>query len=392
MLEVLLTIIAVPPVILSTCFAVEVLAGLRPLPTDALRSPSAPGSAVMIIPAHNEEASIAATIDALRGEAAGIVNLLVVADNCTDRTAEIARAGGARVIVRTDPDLRGKGYALAFARDALSKAPPEVVLIVDADCRIDGSGIKALADAAAFRLSPVQAVNLLRPDLSAPPFVQVSNFAFMIRNLVRQRGLQRLAGRVHLTGTGMAFPWKLFAEADLGGASIVEDLNLGVSLAAKGHAAVLVEQARVWSAAATVQGTLQQRERWEGGFLTNALPAGVRGLWQSAAKLDLRGMVAAIDLCIPPLVVLGLLNVVALILLGLAAVLSGSTCAFLATLSATALAGFAICLAWLREGRAFASLGAIARLPIYAARKLPMYARLLIRGAPRDWLRADRIQ
>lgn len=394
MLEQLLAIIAIPPVMLSTCFAVEVLAGLRPLPTSAARFAPAPApvSAAVIIPAHNEESSIAATIQALSVETAGIADLLVVADNCTDRTAETARAGGARVIVRTDPSSRGKGYALAFARDELSKAPPGVILIVDADCRIDRGGLEALIDAAATRSAPVQAVNLLRPDLTAPPFVQVSNFAFMLRNLIRQRGLQRLAGRVHLTGTGMAFPWELFAEADLGGASIVEDLNLGVSLAAKGHAAVLVEEARVWSAAATVRDTLQQRERWEGGFLTNALPAGLRGLWRSATKLDLRGVVAAIDLCVPPLVVLGLLNGGVLLLLGLAAALTGSTYALVAVLAASALAGFAICLAWLREGRAFASLSAIARIPIYAARKLPMYARLLIRGAPRDWLRTDRIQ
>ena len=392
MLELMLAIIAVPPVILSTCFAVEVLAGLRPLPIRRISSDRAPLSAVVVIPAHDEEASIAATIAALGVETAGIADLLVVADNCSDHTAKIAGGGGARTIVRSDPDLRGKGYALAFARDELSKAPPAVVLVVDADCRIDRHGLTALIDAAATRSSPAQAVNLLRPDLAAAPFVQVSNFAFMLRNLVRQRGLQRLAGRVHLTGTGMAFPWALFAQADLGGASIVEDLDLGVSLAAKGHPAALVEAATIWSAAASARDTLQQRERWEGGFLTNALPAGLRGLWRSAVTLDRRSLVAAIDLCIPPLAVLGLIDTVALIILALAAASSGSITAFVAVLSASALAGFAIILAWLREGRDFASLSAVARIPLYVARKLPMYARLLIRGAPRDWVRTDRIQ
>ena len=394
MLQILLAIIALPPVILSTCFAVEVLAGLRPLGTRAASSASAPepASAIVIVPAHNEEASIAATVEALGAEAEGIAELLVVADNCSDRTAQLARAAGARVIVRNDSDRRGKGFALAFAREELSKAPPAVVLIIDADCRIDRAGLRALIDAAITRSGPVQAVNLLRPDLGAAPFVQVSNFAFMLRNLVRQRGLQRLAGRVHLTGTGMAFPWTLFCEADLGGASIVEDLNLGVSLAAKGHPAVLIEDANVWSAAASAKDTLQQRERWEGGFLTNALPVGISGLWRSLARFDGRGMVAAIDLCIPPLVVLGLLDVAALVVLGLAAALSGITYPLIAALVASASAGFAVFLAWLCEGRAFASLGAIASIPIYAARKLPIYARLLIRGAPRDWVRTDRVQ
>ena len=45
--------------------------------------------------------------------------------------------------------------------------------------------------------------------------VQLSSFAFLVKNLVRQRGLQRIAGKVHLTGTGMALPWRLFDQADL---------------------------------------------------------------------------------------------------------------------------------------------------------------------------------
>lgn len=390
MLQLLLAIIVIPPVLLSTCFAVEVLAGLRPLRSRA--APSAPAPATIIIPAHDEEVSIAATVAALSAATIGVAELLVVADNCTDRTAELALAAGARVIVRNDSALRGKGYALAFAREELSGAPPAVVLIVDADCRIDRAGVMALIDAVMTRSGPVQSVNLLRPDLAAAPFVQVSNFAFMLRNLVRQRGLQRMAGRVHLTGTGMAFPWTLFAKADLGGASIVEDLNLGVTLAAQGHPATLVEVAKVWSAAASAKDTLQQRERWEGGFLTNALPAGIRGLWRSAVKLDGRSMIAAIDLCIPPLVVLGLLDIAALIALGLAAALGGGFYPFIAVALASALAGFAVALAWLREGRTFASLYAIAGIPLYAIRKLPLYARLLIRGAPRDWVRTDRVQ
>lgn len=390
MILILLSLIAAPPLILSLCFAAEVFAGLRPLETLHVTGTAKARSAVIVVPAHNEELSIATTVAALRAEADGIAELLVVADNCTDRTSELARAAGARVIVRTNPSLRGKGFALAFAREELAKSPPSVVIVIDADCRIDRASLTALIDAVAARSDPVQSVNLLRPDLAAPPFVQVSNFAFMIRNLVRQRGLQRLAGRVHLTGTGMAFPWALFAAADLGGSSIVEDLNLGVTLAANGHPANLEEGANVWSAAAAAKDTLQQRARWEGGFLTTALPAGLRTLGRSIAALDGRGVAAAIDLCIPPLVVLGLIDAAALVLLGLAAVFGASPAPFLAVLFATLTAVIAIALAWHREGRAFASLGAIASIPIYALRKLPLYARLLTRGAPSDWVRTDR--
>ena len=190
----------------------------------------------------------------------------------------------------------------------------------------------------------------------------------------------------------MAFPWALFAAADLGGASIVEDLKLGVTLAESGHPARLVEGANVWSAAASAKDTLQQRARWEGGFLTTALPAGLQALRRSIGRLDFRGMVAAIDLCIPPLVLLALLDVAVVTMLGGAALLGASPYPFLAALIAGTLAAGAIMVAWHREGRAFASLGAIVGIPLYVARKLPNYARLVVNGAPRDWIRTDRVE
>ena len=386
----MLAVVVLPAVILSICFAVEVAAGLRPL-SGQVGERGQPGrSAVIIIPAQNEAASIGATIAALGGESTGIATLLVVADNCTDRTAEIVREHGAECIVRTNPDAGGKGHALAFAREALAKTPPDVVLVIDADCRIDRSSIAALIEAASSRTRPVQAVNLLRPDLTAAPFVQMSNFAFMLRNLIRQRGLQRLAVRVHLTGTGMALPWALFADANLGGGSIVEDLDLGLSMAARGHAPLLVEGATVWSPAASAQGTLQQRERWEGGFINNGLCAGLWGLGRSVASIDARGVVGAIDLCIPPLVLLGLLDIATMVVAGVAAALGASGAPLVAVLAASGIAGVMVILAWLREGRPYASLGALVRLPVYVLRKLPMYGRIFSRGAPRDWLRADR--
>ena len=345
---------------------------------------------MIVIPAHNEAAAIAATVCAIASEAAGLAGILVVADNCTDRTAALAKASGASCIVRDDPAARGKGHALAFARDHLSSAPPDVVIVVDADCRIDRHSIAALVAAAASRVRPAQAVNLLQPDLTAAPFVQMSNFAFMLRNLIRQRGLQRLAARVHLTGTGMALPWSLFAAADFGGGSIVEDLDLGLSMAATGHAPSLVEDAIVWSPAASAQGTLQQRERWEGGFIKNGMRAGVRGIGRSFAALDGRGLVGAIDLCIPPLVLLFMVDAGAILVASIGWAIGASPLPLAALFAATGAAGVAVLLAWLREGRRFASAGALARVPIYVLRKLPMYTRILTRGAPRDWLRADR--
>lgn len=390
MLDAVIAAVVAVPTILSALFVIEVAVGIRSTKPRKRSDGVIARAATIIVPAHNEAGSIADTVSALSREIQGLATLLVVADNCSDRTAEIARGLGALTIVRDNPAARGKGFALAFARDYLANDPPAVVLVVDADCRIDRESLAALIDSAASRPRPAQAINLLRGDLSAPPFVQLSNLAFLVRNLVRQRGLQRLAGRVHLTGTGMALPWQLFKNAELGGDSIVEDLELGLWLSKRGHAPILVEDATVWSPAASAQGTLQQRERWEGGFLRHGLRAGLRELGVGLTRFDVRLIIGAIDLCIPPLVLLVLLDLGAIIVAALAYAWGANVYPLIAIFIATIAVGLAVMVAWYFEGRSYASLGTIARLPVYMLKKLPMYGRIFVHGAPRNWLRADR--
>ena len=67
-----------------------------------------------ILPAHNEEAVIANLVDSLMNQDydKNLLDIYVIADNCTDNTAEIAREHGAIVFERFDPAHKTKGYAL----------------------------------------------------------------------------------------------------------------------------------------------------------------------------------------------------------------------------------------------------------------------------------------
>ena len=388
MLIAIIVIVVAPIVVITAFFSMEVLAGLRPLRMTQADGP-APRTAI-VVPAHDEEGVIAETVASLVGAASSDTFVLVVADNCSDGTAKIAEAAGAGVIERDEPQRRGKGFALAAARDALRSDPPEVVMIIDADCTIDARSIEALSRAAAVTGRPCQAVYLLTPDLAASPTLQISNFAFLIKNLVRQRGLQRLAGRAHLTGTGMALPWELFDTSDLGGSNIVEDLALGLELASRKLPPMLREDAIVWSRPASDRETLNQRRRWEGGYMTTAVQVAPRAFARSLGAGDVKGLFAALDLSVPPLALLVMLNCAAL-LLGIAAMALGGT-SWLLVLQVTvgALAGLALALAWAREGRRFVSAGSLARLPLYLLWKLPLYAGLARRGAPKEWQRTGR--
>jgi len=371
-------------------FSMELLAGLAPA-RRAREGAAAQAQTAILIPAHDEAAGIAATLAALFEEVPLGTRVLVVADNCSDETARIARQAGAEVVERHDPQARGKGYALAFGRDHLARtgATPDVVLVLDADCRLLPGSVAALAKAAAHHGVPVQAINLIEADLGAPPMVQISSFAMLVKNLYRSRGMQRLGGAALLTGTGMAFPWKLFAGADLATGSIVEDLALGIAMTRTGHPPRLVGEAGVRSAPADMADALAQRTRWEHGFLQTlkgqALPV-LLGALRSGSRAE---FLLGLHLSVPPLALLLILAAAALALQALLAALGGSAAALVVLGALTALALLLVVVAWLGGGRPFLSAAALLRAPLYVLWKLPLYAGFLRKPEAR-WTRTPR--
>lgn len=388
MASILLWLLAVPVLALTAGFTAEVLLGLkRSVPSPTGRNSDELLRAVIIVPAHDEADHIGHTVAMLGHALPPGSRLLVVADNCSDATAEVARAAGADVVVRNEAGRRGKGFALAFARDQLAAAPPDVVAIIDADCRMDAASLQALLSQAAD--GPAQAINLLEPEPDASAMVQVSSFAFLIKNLVRQRGMSRLSGRVHLTGTGMALPWRLFATAPLATDDLVEDLSLGLDLAAQGFRAILVPDATVWSAASTRSGTLEQRKRWEGGFLATSRRRGLPLLMTALRRASFPDLWAAFNLLIPPLALLIMVDVVVLAT-GMLLVLAGASILPVLLLACAMIAaGAAVFLAWHLLGRAHLTPRAALRLPFYLLWKLPLYVGLA-RGKPQTWTRTIR--
>ena len=385
MATIVATILVVPLAMLTAAFVIEVGAGLPPSRRRAGEPAPAP-SAVVVMPAHDEAAIIGATLARLLPELPERFSVLVVADNCHDDTAALAQAAGARSIRRDDPLHRGKGHALAFARDHLAIDPPDVVLVLDADGATDRASLAAMA--ALALAGPVQAVNLLSPDLTAAPMVQVSNFAFVIKNLVRQRGLFRLAGRANLTGTGMAFPWPVFRDAALATSDIVEDLSLGLDLARHGTLPRFAATATVWSASSSAEGTLKQRQRWEGGFLATSLRRALPAMAAAIRRGSPRDLWAGLSLAIPPLTLLILLDLIGLIVAAGLAALAGAPAWPAVVLGVLLLAAaLVLVLAWRGVGRPFLSAGAAARLPFYLLWKIPLYLRLLT-ARQTAWLRA----
>lgn len=388
-MTVLIALLLAPFAIVTACFATELFVGLRPLKPNS-RSGRTDARAAIIVPAHDEASGLRPRLAALK-EAAPPARVLVVADNCSDSTAAIARDLGVEVIERNDPVKRGKGFALDFAKRYLSGNPPEVVIIVDADCSIDASSLRLLAAECLAIGLPCQATNLQKPQATASPAVQMSTFAFFVKNVIRQRALKRLAGRVQLLGTGMALPWALFNRAHVATSSIVEDIKLGHELAEAGYPPTLVEGATVWSNAETTANTLAQRRRWEGGFIGEAMRRGPSRLIGSLRHGDLKGSWAALSIMVPPFALLVMADVAVLVIAFAVIWATGAGSGALLLLAVPLLlCAIGLMLVWRAGGSRFLRAGALLRAPLYLAWKLPMYFGFLRGGVPKDWQRTDR--
>lgn len=374
--------------LMSAAFILETFAGLLPSRTQA-EGRSGAGSTVILVPAHNEALIISQTLETLRRQLPEGARILVVADNCTDASAVLAREAGADVIERNDAGRRGKGYALDFGRSHLQASVPEAVIILDADCTIDRASIELLTGEALRRQLPVQATYLLNASLSAPPMVQISNFAFMVKNSIRQRGAARLGAPAVLTGAGMAFPWPVFSAMDFSGGS-VEDLDLTIDLVRRGVQPIFLAGAMVLSEPAGPAASAMQRDRWERGFVSaareGALP--LLRLFLRTGRMPLLWL--GLHLLTPPLALLVLAAGASAGMLGMLHAFAGMSVGPLAAqLGLLALVAALVGAAWAVEGRSYVSARTILKVPLYVLWKLPIYARLLL-GAERGWNRTDR--
>ena len=375
--------------IFATVLLVEIASAII-LPECAASGDGERRPVAVVIPAHNESRLIAETIRSVAPQLGSGDRLIVVADNCSDNTAAIAAAEGAEVVVRTDPARRGKGYALDRGVRHLESSPPDVVLILDADCQASPCTVDLLVRSCCKSGRPVQSIYLMQTESGAKSTTRIAQFAWLVKNKVRPVGLHRLGLPCQLMGTGMAFPWASLAEANLATGHIVEDLKLGLDLARAGSAPMLCPQALVTSNFPTsVDGIAAQRTRWEHGHLSVISIDAARLLLDGVRSLRLELLALALDLSVPPIALLALLITSiwasSAILFYFTAVVWPVTLASLAGLEMAA----AVLVSWQVYGREILSLSNLSLSVIYAVRKIPMYLRYLI-ARQVDWVRSKR--
>ena len=345
----------------------------------------------ILVPAHNEEIVIGSTLEKLTPQLKTQDRLLVVADNCNDKTAEIARAMGAIVIERHDKVNRGKGYALDYGLQFLESDPPDVVVIVDADCTVNQGTIAQLSEAAIATGRPVQAIYLMaRPENSQSSKDFISQFANIIRNLVRPRGLDNLGFPSLLFGTGMAFPWSVIRAVNLASGHLLEDFKLGLDLTLAGHKPMFCQAARVTGyLPVSGQAAKSQKTRWVHGhfqIMQAYIPILVKQAWHQK-RFDL--LVSALDLFIPPLSLLA----ISWLAMMTNSVLLGIITASWTGVAISSAAGLcfitAIIAAWAKFATQELPLQKLLTIPVYVLWKIPVYLKFLFKPQT-AWVRTER--
>jgi len=351
-----------------------------------------PVRATVIIPAHDESLGIGGTVASLLPQLSRGDSLVVVADNCTDDTAAVARRAGATVLERTDPVRRGKGHAITFAVDALRADPPDVVVLVDADCRVaPADGLARLVRAAASDGRPVQGEYLLGATERPSAHQVVSALAILVRNRVRPRGMYRLGLPCQLTGSGMAFPWPILASAPSGESNLVEDLVLGLELSLRGTPPRLCPEVAISSELPEGDATLfKQRRRWEHGQLSTLATFGPRLVLAGLVRARLGLLALGLDLLVPPLALLVMMLLAHAALSGVALWLGAGWAPLCASGALFAVLTLAVGRAWWSFARDTVPLSALLSAPFYVAWKIPLYVGLLLRGKHGAWERTAR--
>jgi cellulose synthase/poly-beta-1,6-N-acetylglucosamine synthase-like glycosyltransferase len=345
----------------------------------------------LIVPAHDEEALIGRVVNSLNRSdwPRGAFRIVVVADNCTDGTAALARLAGAEVLERQDVSLRGKGYALehAFAASR-ARGFADAVVVVDADSDVSANLLGACAARIEQGAHAVQVhYGVLEPRASwRTRLLCIAMAAF---HRLRSRARERLGLSCGFRGNGWCVTHALLAQVPYRAFSLAEDIEYGIDLGLAGVRIHYADEASVDAEmVADAASAASQRRRWELGrwqlLRTKTKPL-LRAAVQRRSPLCLD---LAVDLLVLPLSYI-VLNVVALLAVAAALAPWQASAVSWLWLGSACAAGLVLYVlrGWQLSGMGVLGLVDLARAPFFLAWKFLLLLRS--RGS-RTWVRTTR--
>lgn len=350
----------------------------------------------LVIPAHNEELMISQTLYSVFSMIypKNCYEVFVVADNCTDHTAEIARKIGATVLERSHETDRGKGYALRWAFAKINEMKKfDGIVVIDADTQISGNFLQVMNHYMDRGARVIQSADVVQPQ----PGVwssEMTRIGFTLYNIVRPLGRKVMGLSMGLRGNGMCFDSRLLEDNPWEAYSLTEDIEYGIILMLRGYHIDFAPEAKVTAKMPEqAKNAESQRTRWEMGRYPIMRRYSLPLFKGTFSKRSLSYLDTLIDLIMPPMV--NLLMVITAFM-GLNILLTFAGVSFLRPYAIGWTAVFLLSVAHLfigfRAAKADKHLySALMHVPRYAAWKFVLYAKaLLIRSEEKEWIRTSR--
>lgn len=230
---------------------------------------------LVLVPAHNEEKVIASMVDNLQrmDYPKELYDYVILADNCTDRTADICRDMGAQVLTfhRESPDEpTGKPIALQKALNALSgyEEKYDLVMIFDADNLIDLNMFREVNSQYIDSGRTADVIQCYLGCKNSRGLVAFSDYvSYTITNRFVQHAKTRLGLNAAIGGTGFCVSSSFLSER--GGwtsMSLTEDFEIQVEAICEGRRLLWNNEVRIHDEKpTTLRACLRQRQRWAQG-------------------------------------------------------------------------------------------------------------------------------
>jgi cellulose synthase/poly-beta-1,6-N-acetylglucosamine synthase-like glycosyltransferase len=354
-----------------------------------LRQESPTHRFLILVPAHNEERLLPSLLANLRqlDYPQSLYQVHIVADNCTDRTAELARSGGATAHERVDEQQRGKGYALQWLMQQLwaSSEPHDAVLILDADSIISANFLTVMDARLAGGERAIQAYYAVR-DPQDSWSASLRSVALAALHYLRPLGRVLLGGSAGPKGNGMVFAAEIVREYKWS-ASLTEDIEYHMELILGGRRVTFAPDALVWAEMpSSLKASQTQNVRWERGrqeMLRRYVP---RLLRAALARRSYLLFDAAVEQIIPPFSLVAAASLASL--LG-AIALQSATGMIVGGLLLCGQAAYILIGLWL-SGAPKKVYQALLYAPAFIAWKVWLYLRVLIGLDRKGWTRTAR--
>jgi cellulose synthase/poly-beta-1,6-N-acetylglucosamine synthase-like glycosyltransferase len=249
---------------------------------------------MVVIPAHDEEPVIATVVKSCLelDFPHALFEVVVIADNCSDRTAFLAERAGARVIERFDELKKSKGYAIDFLIETLQKSAEidsiDALVIVDADSTVDSKLLRAFDSELKAGHEWLQAYyTVANPDESWR--TRLLAYSFSLFNGVMPLGKNRLGQSAEFKGNGMCFSVKGLKRVPWRSHGLVEDMEFSWTVRMAGGKIAFVPDVSVYGVMLPGGGVAAagQRRRWEFGrrelrkrFVRSLIQSNQHGFWE----------------------------------------------------------------------------------------------------------------